>query len=262
MSSLDEARELVARSCRILGKLNMTKEPSGHVSARAPGSNTIVIKARGRGESGLRFVTARDLMTVDLEGKKLEGRDDLDVPQEVFIHTSIYRTRPDVQCVVHVHPATVVLFTICDLPLLPLYGAYDPSSLRLAMEGVPTYPRSVLIANDKLGRELTEALGKQRACLMRGHGITAVGPSVQEATLTAIRLNELAEINYRGRLLGNPRPIPQEDIETFSPSPSEGRKSSVHTESAWRYYCNLLDEEIVSPAATSAETDRDGKTGS
>jgi L-fuculose-phosphate aldolase len=109
---------------------------------------------------------------------------------------------------------------------------------------------------------LTEALGKQRACLMRGHGITAVGPSVEEATLTAIRLNELAEINYRGRLLGNPRPISKEDMETFSPPPSEGRKSSAHTESAWRYYCNLLDEEITSPAARSAETDRDGKIGS
>jgi ribulose-5-phosphate 4-epimerase/fuculose-1-phosphate aldolase len=262
MTNLDEARELVARSCRILGKLNMTKEPSGHVSARAPGGEAILIKARGRGESGLRFVTPQDIITVDLDGKKVEGRDDLDVAQEVFIHTGIYRARPEVQCVVHVHPVTVVLFTICNLPLLPLYGAYDPSSLRLAMEGVPTYPRSVLIANDRLGKELAEALGKQRACLMRGHGITTVGPSVQEATLTAIRLNELAEINYRGRLLGNPQPISKEDMETFAPSPAEGRKWNVHTESAWRYYCNLLDEEIISPAAKSAETDRDGKTGS
>ncbi|HEY3303294.1 MAG TPA: class II aldolase/adducin family protein [Candidatus Binatia bacterium] len=262
MTNLDEARELVARSCRILGKLNMTKEPSGHVSARIAGSNTILIKARGRGESGLRFVTERDLITVDIDGKKLEGRDDLAVPQEVFIHTWIYRARPDVGCVIHVHPATVVLFTICDLPILPLFGAYDPSGLRLAMEGVPTYPRSVLIANDKLGKELAASLGKQRACLMRGHGITAVGPSVQEATLTAIRLNELAEINYRGRLLGNPRPISKEDMETFSALPAEGRKSSVHTESAWRYYCNLLDEEIISPPGRSAATDRDGKFGS
>jgi ribulose-5-phosphate 4-epimerase/fuculose-1-phosphate aldolase len=261
MTNLDEARELVARSCRILGKLNMTKEPSGHVSARIPGSDAILIKARGRGESGLRFVKEHDLITVDFDGKKLEGRDDLDVPQEVFIHTWIYRARADVGCVIHVHPATVVLFTICDLPILPLFGAYDPTALRLAMEGVPTYPRSVLIANDKLGKDLAESLGKQRACLMRGHGITAVGPSVQEATLTAIRLNELAEINYRARLLGNPRPIPKEDMETFSPSPSEGRKSSVHTESAWRYYCNLLDEPIVSPPGRNAATDRDGKVG-
>ena len=37
MSDLSQLRELVARSCRVLGKLNLTKEPSGHVSARIPG---------------------------------------------------------------------------------------------------------------------------------------------------------------------------------------------------------------------------------
>ena len=261
MSNLDEAREILARSCRILGKLNLTKEPSGHVSARVQGRDAILIKARGPGESGLRFVTARDLITVDLNGKKLAGPDDLEPPHEVFIHTWIYRTRPEVQSVVHVHPSTVVLFTICDLPLLPLFGAYDPSALRLALEGVPTYPRSVIVSNDRLGKEFTEALGKQRACLMRGHGITTVGESIQEATLTAIKLNELAEINYRARLLGNPRPIAREDIETFTPQ-SEAKKSTAHSESAWRYYCNLLDEPIISPVAKGAETDRDDKTRS
>ena len=47
----------------------------------------------------------------------------------------LYKTRPDVQCVVHVHPLTVVLFTICNKPLLPLYGAYDPSGQRTVRMG-------------------------------------------------------------------------------------------------------------------------------
>jgi 3,4-dihydroxyphthalate decarboxylase len=261
LAELDHLRELLASACRILGKLNMTKEPSGHVSARVPGREAIFIKARGRGESGLRFVAPRDFITVGLDGKKLEGPDDLDVPQEVFIHTGIYRSRPEIGSVVHVHPLTVVLFTICDLPLLPLFGAYDPSALRLVTEGVPTYPRSILVSNDRLGDDLAQAIGQRRACLMRGHGITTVGSSVQDATLTAIKLNELAEVNYRSRLLGNPRPIPEEDIETFAAA-LEGRKSSAHNESAWRYYCNLLDEPIISPAASDTPTDKNVKTGS
>ena len=57
MSDLSQLRELVAQSCRILGKLNLTKEPSGHVSARITGTDRILIKARGPEESGLRFVT-------------------------------------------------------------------------------------------------------------------------------------------------------------------------------------------------------------
>ena len=241
MSDLSKLRELIAQSCRVLGKLNLTKEPSGHVSARVPGADKVLIKARGPEESGLRFVTADDIITVDFTGKKVDGRDGLDTPQEVFIHTWLYRTRPDVQCVVHVHPLTVVLFTICNKSLLPLFGAYDPSSLRLLMEGLVTYPRSITVSNEKLGAEFAATMGEKPACLMRGHGITTAGAGVEEATLTAIKLNDLAEVNYRAALLGNPEPIPQEDIDVILGAAGR-RKSATHSVSNWRYYCKLLGE--------------------
>ena len=241
MNDLSQMRESVALSCRVLGKLNLTKEPSGHVSARVPGEDRVLIKARGPEESGLRFVTARDIITVDFNGKKVAGDDGLESPQEVFIHTWLYKTQPDVECVVHVHPLTVVLFTICNKPLLPLFGAYDPTGLRLLMEGLASYPRSITVSNEKLGEEFSHAMGDKRACLMRGHGITSAGASVEEATLTAIKLNELAEVNFRAALLGTPEPIPPEDIEIIMGS-TPGKRKSVHTASAWRYYCKLLDE--------------------
>jgi L-fuculose-phosphate aldolase len=242
MADLSKLRELVAQSCRVLGKLNLTKEPSGHVSARVPGEDKVLIKARGPEESGLRFVTARDIITVDFNGKKVAGDDGLDVPQEVYIHTWLYKTQPNVQCVVHVHPLTVVLFTICNKPLQPLYGAYDPSGLRLLVDGLATYPRSITVSNEKLGEEFAKAMGSKQACLMRGHGITSAGPNVQDATLTAIKLNDAAVINYQANLLGTPQPIPQEDIDIMV-GKSRGAPSSVHANSNWRYYCKLLDEE-------------------
>jgi ribulose-5-phosphate 4-epimerase/fuculose-1-phosphate aldolase len=242
MSDLSKMRELVAQSCRMLGKLNLTKEPSGHVSARSPENDRILIKARGPEESGLRFVTARDIITVDFSGKKVAGEDGLDVPQEVFIHTWIYKSRPEVQCVVHVHPLTVVLFTICNKTLQPLYGAYDPSGLRLLVEGLATYPRSITISNEKLGEEFARAMGSKPACLMRGHGITSAGPSVEDATLTAIKLNDAAVINYQANLLGTPEPISQEDIDILV-GKARTHRGSVHAGSNWRYYCRLLDEE-------------------
>jgi ribulose-5-phosphate 4-epimerase/fuculose-1-phosphate aldolase len=241
MSDLQEIRERVARSCRILGKLNLTKGPSGHVSARIPGEEKLLIKARGPAESGLRFVSPDDVITVDFAGKKVAGAEGLESPQEVFIHTWLYRTRSDVNYVAHVHPATVVLFTICNKPLLPLYGAYDPSGLRLILDEISTYPRSVTVSNDELGAEFAQAMGGKQVCLMRGHGITTVGASVEEATLTAIKLNDAAEINYRAALLGRPEPIPQEDIDILV-GKAKGRTRTVHTASAWRYYRKLLDE--------------------
>jgi ribulose-5-phosphate 4-epimerase/fuculose-1-phosphate aldolase len=242
MADLSTLRERVAQSCRVLGKLNLTKEPSGHVSARVPGDDKVLIKARGPEESGLRFVGPRDIITVDFNGKKVSGDDGLDVPQEVFIHTWLYKTRPDVQCVVHVHPLTVVLFTICDKPLQPLFGAYDPSGLRLLVNGLATYPRSITVSNEKLGEEFARAMGDKQACLMRGHGITSAGPSVEDATLTAIKLNDAAVINYQAALLGTPRPISPEDIE-FLVGRSRAGGSAVHANSNWRYYCKLLGED-------------------
>jgi ribulose-5-phosphate 4-epimerase/fuculose-1-phosphate aldolase len=170
-------------------------------------------------------------------------KDGLFPPQEVFIHTEVYRARGDVMSVVHVHPPTVVLFTIADLPLLPIFGAYDPAALKLVIDGIPTYDRSVLISDPHLGHDLAAALGSKNVCMMRGHGITAAGSSIEEAALRAISLNELAEMNYRARLLGEPRPISDEDIASFAPRPGTTDKPvrSNRTEAMWRYYQRLTN---------------------
>jgi L-fuculose-phosphate aldolase len=222
--------------------LDLTKAASGHVSQLAADGKHILIRARGPEELGVRYTTKDEIIAVDFNGKKIDGPEGLAVPVEVFIHTWIYRTRPDVRSVIHIHPPTVVLFTICEKPLLPLYGAYDPGSLDLLLDGVPTYGRSVLIRNDALGEELSKAMGAKRACLMRGHGITTAGASVEEATMTAIRLNEMAEMNYRANLLGNPRPIPDEDIADFRSMKrrQDPAETTARSRAAWRYYIDLV----------------------
>lgn len=233
-------RELVAKACRILGKLDLTKAASGHVSRRV-GDDRLLIRGRGSDELGVRFTTVEQVITVDLDGNKLDGPDGLLPPQEVFIHTCLYRARPEVKSVIHIHPPTVVLFTICDVTLRPIYGAYDPSSLELVLDGIPTYERSITISDAELGRHFAQTMGDKRDCLMRGHGITTAGASVEEAALTAIKLNELAEMHYRAHLLGDPREIDREDVAHFRNHFSK-RKTSGHLHSNWRYYASLSGE--------------------
>ncbi len=250
LTDVEQLRERVAKACRILGKLELTIPIAGHISTRVPGTDTMLIRARGPTQPGVRFTTADDVITVDLDGNKLDGAAEQDVPNEVFIHTWLYRTRPEINAVLHAHPATVVLFTICNKPLLPLYGCYEPSGLRLLNEGIPTYPRSILISNNELGQELA-AMVKGRACLMHGHGITTCGLSVEETVLTAISLNTLAEMNYRANLLGNPQPIPADEIAAVCDMTDLVRRRvggdvpgvEVRNTPMWRYYCQLLGEE-------------------
>jgi len=237
-----DLRERVAEACRVLGALDLTKAATGHVSARIPGSNHALVRARGPGELGVRYTTAKQIIEVDLDGKLIGPPEEagLETPIEVFIHTAVYRARPDVNAVVHVHPTTVVLFTICNKPLLPLYGAYDPGSLQLALEGIPTYERSILISTPELGAELARAIGQSSTCMMRGHGITTVGASVEEAALAAIHLNDLATVNYQARLLGDPVPIPKDEQDAFRRGPaSPGGGAGRRVAALWRYYCAL-----------------------
>ncbi len=229
--------------CRVLGALDLTKAATGHVSARIPGTDRALVRARGPGELGVRYTTAKQIVEVDLDGKLIGAPEEagLETPIEVFIHTAVYRARPDVNAVVHVHPTTVVLFTICNKPLLPLYGAYDPGSLQLALEGIPTYERSILISTPELGAELARAIGQSSTCMMRGHGITTVGTSVEEAALAAIHLNDLATVNYQARLLGDPVPIPKEEQDAFRRGPGSRSGAGGRVAALWRYYCALTE---------------------
>jgi ribulose-5-phosphate 4-epimerase/fuculose-1-phosphate aldolase len=253
VTELADLRERVAEACRVLGTLDLTLGTTGHISARVPGTERIVIRARGPAEDGVRYTDASQVIEIDLAGRRTDPADDgLSAPLEVHIHTELYRSRPDVNSVVHVHPSTVVLLTICDIPLSPIYGAYDPHSLRLVLSGVPRFERSILIDRPELGRQLAAAIGKSPVCLMRGHGIATAANSVEEAALVAIQINEIATMIYRANLLGNVRTIAPEDQDAFrqldidagygqfKPGLPSGRSASL-----WRYYTRLAKDRSL-----------------
>lgn len=252
MSGNDELRARVAAACRVLGRLGLTPATFGHVSARIPGTEHVLIRARGPGELGVRYTEEDQIVEVGFDGELVApNAQGLKSPIEVFIHTEIYRARPDVFSVIHIHPQTAVLFTVCDVPLLPLYGAYEPYGLRMVLGGIPTYPRSVLIDSPARGAELARTLGAAPVCLLRGHGIAAAGPSVEEAALDAIRLDELATFNYRARLLGEPQPISAEDQATFRgddlvSTTRDGAFPEGRAASLWRYYLALTADGSTS----------------
>ncbi len=250
MSDLTELRGRVAQACRVLGVLDLTPGTLGHVSARLPQSDRILIRARGPAESGVRYTSEDDIIDIDFEGRRIgEADDGYSAPLEVHIHTELYKSRPDVNAVVHVHPSAAVLLTICDKPLLPIYGAYDPHSLRLVMDGVPTFPRSILIDRPELGKELASTMGAAQVCLMRGHGITTAANSVEEATLLVIHLNDIATMMHQAYLLGGATAIPAEEQQAFrllAVDAGYGERRvgapSGRAASLWRYYARLAEE--------------------
>jgi len=244
--TVKELRKQVALSCRMLGNQGVTKGSFGHVSARIPGTDRILIKSKGPEESALEFATESDIITIDIKGNVLETRRGLDAPNETAMHLAVYRARPEVMSVIHMHPDWVVVLTACGKPILPIYGAYNPPSMRLALDGIPLYPRSVTIVDDGLGEDFMRVMGNKKLCLLLGHGITTAGGGVEEATLIALNTYELARMNYLAYAIGEPKPIPEGDITEYKRRWAGGFRrrlegpSRTGEHSDWRYQRELL----------------------
>ncbi len=222
-----ELREQIAMSCRILYRLGLV-DYLGHVSARSPTPGQVLISARrSTGVHGLDSITADNVVAIDFDGDVVQGEEP---PVERFIHTEIYRARPGVRAVVHTHQPMATLVGIVDLPILPILHISSPLVERL----VPTYPCAKLIVGSQLGQELARALGDHEVCHLQGHGIVSVAPTVPEATILAIMLEQLAETNFRAAQIGRPpRVIPPDEIDQLKlhRAPLIGR---------WRYYVELV----------------------
>lgn len=240
-----DAIATVAEGCRILGRLGLSHAALGHVSQRLPGE-AMLIKGKGRDEVGLRDTRPADILEVGFDAQKIAGPDGLQPPSESFLHIWLYKQNDDVRSVVHVHPEAAVLLTICDKEIRPIYGAFGPGA-RMAAEGVATYPRSVRIASDELGADFAAFMGRRQHALMRGHGATVTGASVEDAVVRAIHLNELVSMTYKAYLLGEPRPIADEDLgdvlATGQPGAARGSAGGqAGVLATWRHYRSLAGE--------------------
>jgi ribulose-5-phosphate 4-epimerase/fuculose-1-phosphate aldolase len=235
-----ELRRKVALSCRILAMTGLVKETTGHVSARIPGTDEMFIRARGDDETGLLFTAETEIVRVDFDGNGVPKDAGLGTPNELPIHGEIYKARPNVACVVHAHPPGVLLCGIAGVELRPLFGGYDPSSLRIALDGIPIFPRSITLHRPEDVWPMLEIMGERNVCLMRGHGITVTGTSVEQATVRAIKMEALARINWHAAQRGAIPEISAEDVEVFNRSDRGRRRQS--TEPVWRYYVQLLEQ--------------------
>jgi 3,4-dihydroxyphthalate decarboxylase len=227
----DELREEIAEACRILAVEGLVDGILGHVSARVDDEH-MLIRCRGPEEHGLLFSTADDVRLVDFDGKGSDLTGGYAVANELPIHGETMRARPEVGAVVHAHPPAVLACGIAELPLRPVFGAFNIPAMRMAHDGVPVYPRSVLIRRPDLAKEMLAAMGDRPVCLLRGHGITVTGANVRQAVVRALNLNALATVTLAVASTGRTAAdIPPEDIAEL---PDLG--SAFNDDAVWRYH--------------------------
>lgn len=238
---LEELREKIALSCRILAMEGLVEGTLGHVSVRIPGSDEMLVRCRGEEERGVRYTGKEAIRRVDFDGQGDELGAHYEVPKELPIHGEIFKARREVGSVIHAHPPAALICGITDLELRPIFGAFNMPAARMALDGIPVFPRPYLVSRPELAAPLLEAMGDKHVCIMRGHGVTVTGETVEEATVRALNLNTLARVTLQVAQTG--REAPDITPEDAAELPDLG--STFDTKWVWRYYTKKLEAEEI-----------------
>ena len=189
-------RELI-RICGKLEEKGLIAATDGNVSCRL-GEDRILITRSGTAKGD---ISVSDLLTVDSQGKVLAG---LGRPSsEIRMHLLVYEKRPDVQAIVHAHPAMLTALTLAGVP----FDARMLPEVWLTMGPVPTAPYATP-STEEVPRSIAPLVEDHQAILLERHGSLTMGGTLEEAYQRLEKLEHAAHTLFYARLLGGERVVP------------------------------------------------------
>ena len=134
--------------------------------------------------------------------------------------------------------------------LRPVLGSYDGGiSLRLLMqEGYGFFPHSHLIHTPLDAHKMMTAMGSRNIVIMRGHGVTVTGTTVEDATIRAVVFEALCRISWQLARAGVEAPeVSVETVEEYAAVWGRSGFAPRHTDGFWRHWQELLETEAALP---------------
>ncbi len=149
-----------------------------------------------------------DIIVMDFKGNVLEGTGK--PSSEMLFHILIYKTREDVNAIIHAHPPLATGFAIAgkEIPA----GIHEESTVVLGE--VPVLPYEVT-SSKELAKNVSDALSKFNAALLSNHGAITVGDTLETAFRRMEELENLCEMILVAQSLGRVNKIPQDKLKAL-----------------------------------------------
>ena len=200
LDAVEAIKEKLVLACKVLQKQRVI-DGYGHLTVRLADGRILSTPHMPPGK-----VALRDLIVIDAQGNKLEGPGEPN--GETPMHTSIYKARPDVQCILHYHPDELIVVAASGqgIKVLSNSGVHFH-------RGTPIYDSPLLIRTHELGDKVAAILGDRSAVLLRGHGGTVVSNNLDTLLRLGLDLVRSAKIQIMAAPLGALKTHSREECE-------------------------------------------------
>ena len=234
-NKLVEAREQLARANRMIANEGVL-DAFGHVTLRHPTDPGRYLMSRSRAPE---LVEPDDILEFTLDSKPVKPTD-LRLYGERVIHGGIYQARPEVNAVCHHHAPSILPFCISGAELKPVYhlGATIGEKAPFWDSRDEFGDTNLIVAKPEEGASLARALGPHWIVLMRRHGATVAGKTLEELTFRTIYTVRNAAMQIQAHSLGTVSPL--NAAETALAGEYNLRPGPVAR--AWEYWSVRLDK--------------------
>jgi len=201
----DDARKTLIDAGIAIEAAGLGDFTRGHISVRVPGDpSKFLMKPHS---FGFDEMTMENIVTCDLEGEKLAGGGPRH--SEVYIHSEIFKVRPDVMSVIHAHPTHALALSATGRRL----GAYSQGGAVFA-DGIGEYTDTIdLIRTKEMGAGVARALGSHKAAFLKNHGVAVVGRTIEECVILTMMLENACQVQLLAQACGELAPeFPRADV--------------------------------------------------
>jgi len=233
MTALDQAREKLALANRILAHEGVL-DAFGHVSMRHPSDPGRYLLPRSRSPE---LVAPGDILEFTLDSEPV-APPTVPLYGERVIHGCIYEARPDVNAVCHHHARAVMPYCISGVPLVPVshLGATMGAKVPFWDQRDEFGDTTLVVAKPEEGRSLSRTLGPNWLVLMRRHGATVAGETLEQMVFRAIYSCRNAEMQREAHGLGGVSPLTPGEAEKACAFNLQAKPMSR----AWEYWTSRV----------------------
>ena len=178
----------------------LTYGTSGNISMLLENGQILITGTGTR----LGYLSKEDVVLITKDGDDISGH----ASSERYLHCAIYKKRPDVKAIIHVHSVALTSFACARKPINHII---HPENI-LVFDDIPLAPYG-MPSSEELVENTVKFFENRDVVLMANHGVVACGIDLEDA-FTKIEMAEAnAQIILNSLLLGGGVGLNNKEIE-------------------------------------------------